>query len=178
MELNKFVEELRKIPMSKKEYELIGLEKDDILSILNEYKLIKLDDLNHEIKLFEFIANYNPIKLEIGMIRFYSFNDLLENDNYYFFGYFEVDAMAICKTTSEIVLISSEYEEDKVVLRCADDEDKFMKSIITAGRFLEESGFEENGDDQDEILKVANKCAIESGGLNYLDFYMQLLGYE
>lgn len=178
MKIKEFISGLKQIPLEKERYSSIGLDEDEINSIMEGYNLKKTDTKNELNKLVEFIVNYNPSSLEIGSIRFFGSDEIIENKEFYIIGAFDADSLAINKFTEEIIILDSTQKLEFILWKCAKNADSFFESLLIAGKFLEENAFSEEYGNQDLIFKVAQKCSFVAGGKDYLSFYSTLLGVE
>lgn len=174
--IKKFIENIKTIPLEKSKYEEIGLDSNFISTIIENYNLTKINDEHYPDEIIEFIVNYNPANLEIGTIRFFGSEQLIENDDYTIFGMFDSDSLAIDKSNKEIVVLDSNNENDSVLWYVSANQTKFMYSIIIAGKHLEQSVFDEKLNTQSLISSTAKICSDKAGGKKYLNFYLVLLG--
>lgn len=180
MNVLKFVEELKKIAPSKASLEELGFDTEFIEEYHNSYFINhnKTDDdvLNPILNLIDECDLKN---VEIGFIRFYSKDEVLENHRYIVFGQYDADVLAIDKLIDEIVLIES-IDPDNIMMNVSRSSETFLEALLRIARFNKKILLDEIEDDNinKEILKEAYKICEIVGGENYLDFYLMVLGYD
>ncbi len=174
-----FVKALKEIPSQKtiEVYKTMGLDDDFITEYLNNYKF-KILGRNKEYcdPIKNLVNNYDGSTVTLGMITFNI--DPEEDEDYYFFGCFEVDYLVINKNLKTIEML--EYgEQDHVLCKCASSSSRFLEAILLAAQFAEKCGSDEVlYNDKDANILVIEECASLAGGDEYIDFYKMMLGYS
>lgn len=180
MTVQDFVKNLSGIP-SEDSIQLLGkmeLNQDFIYEYINKYvfKLKSTIYTEYNNELINLVQNYDGSAVKIGMITF----DIepFEDENYYYFGLFEIDFLVINKKTGEILLV--DYDDiNHVIFHCAINGNNFLDAILMAAKFLERLPFDDHlRHDQVQIYNIAETCSHLAGGNKYLDFYKTVVGCD
>ncbi len=124
-------------------------------------KKIVTNALDNGDPIIKLLSEFDMEELTIGMITFN--NELKEINGFWLFGKFEVDELAIDRSSKEIVML--EESTNRLLLDCALDSSHFLDAIIYIGKFLERSGVGENlYEDEDINLTIAEESARIAGG--------------
>lgn len=177
MNAENFVMELEKIPQSIEQLQKQEVSKNYIKTLLESYKVKKRSkNIHSDNPIIELIENYDATNVQIGMI---GFDERIEqNEEYMFFGKFEVDDLAIKKSLGTVVLLENGL--DYVVYQCASSGSNFLDAIIVAAGYLEKRAVDDNlYENQELTCKIAEECAEIAGSKStYQEFYKMLFGCD
>ncbi|MEK6153608.1 hypothetical protein WIW50_10130 [Flavobacteriaceae bacterium 3-367] len=179
MTSSEFVDNLKLIAPSEKSLVEQGLKKDFIENYLDGYnlKMINSETVTDD-PLLDLIYKYDISNLDIGMIRFENRDDIMDTGRFILFGSYDADVVAIDKITNEVVVLDWE-EESRIMGKCSKDTETFLSALLKVAEFNEKMSSNDNLlNDQDAIKNKAREIASTAGGENYIDFYLNILGYE
>lgn len=171
-----FVEELKKIPIEIETLKAQGVSGNYIQNLMQSYQLKKkAKSIYSGNPVLELVENYDASHLGIGMINFYE--TIEEEEDYVFFGKFEIDELAIHKNLGTVVMLESESEQ--VIYKCAANGSNFLDAIVVAAAFLEKRANDDSlYENQKLTCQIAEECAEIAGGKECQDFYKMMLGCE
>lgn len=171
-----FVNSLKKIPNKERISQLIqlGMDKDFIEEYIGSYTFKQKGSRRIDNPIEALISNYDGTTVEIGMVTFDV--NLVEDENYIFFGRFEVDFLAMDKKTGEIKLM--DHKNLLFVINdCASNGLNFLSALLKAAIFLDKLLNDDKlANDQHLICEIAISCSNIAGGKKYIGFYKTLLG--
>ena len=179
MNAQEFVDKLKSIPSQKTIdiYRNKGLDDDFIAEYLGNYNFRKLDNtVEYDDPIKSLVNNYDGSTVTLGMITFDIEPE--EDEDYYVFGAFEADILAINKNLKTIEML--EYgTDDHVLCKCAQNSSSFLDAVIEAAHFAEKCSSDQTLYQNKKALSVViEKCGELAGGEDYLDFYKVMLGYD
>ncbi|MFT3822677.1 MAG: hypothetical protein QM731_02110 [Chitinophagaceae bacterium] len=173
-----FLKGIQLIPLDDSEYRKVGLSEEFIANNKERYCNYKRnpnstkDDTNGD-PLVELLTEFDMRKLFIGMIEFNEGVKKLKD--FWVFGRFEIDELAINTTSGEIVLI--EELTNKTLLYCAKNSSAFLEALVFIGRFLEKRVVDDTLFEDESInIAIAEKSAEIAGGNKYFNFYRTMVG--
>jgi len=179
MEAREFVNLLKSIPSNEaiNSYRSRGLDDDFIKEYLNSFNFQELDkSKNYGDPILDLVNNYDGSTVAIGMITFDI--ELEEDNDYYIFGRFEADFLAINKNLKIVEML--EYgTNDYVIYQCARNSSSFLNAIIEAAGYMGKCASDSNLRKDKNILSlVVERCGDLAGGDDYIDFYKMMLGFD
>lgn len=170
-----FIEQIKDFAPSIEDIKKVGLSDDFAVLLSNEYKYAIRDVTSHsENEIDNLINNYDLSKLAISLISFNK--QIIETEDYRFFGDDEADLLGISNATQEIVMTDHEAP-DFVMLYCAANPSAFLDALLAAWRTLTAILIDDSkSDDKKFRLQAIKTCSDLAGGDKYHQFYYSLIG--
>lgn len=179
MEAPEFVNLLKSIPSKEaiNSYRSKGLDGDFIMEYLDSFNFKEYDESKvYGDPILDLVNNYDGSTVVIGMITFDIEPE--EDDNYYVFGRFEADFLAINKSL-KIVEVLEYGTNGHVIYQCARNSSSFLNAIIEAAGYMGKCVSDSNLRKDKSILNlVIERCGDLAGGDDYIDFYKMMLGFD
>ncbi|WP_298899800.1 hypothetical protein [uncultured Psychroserpens sp.] len=178
MKTTEFVIKLKKLRPDAQILRGFDFDEDFINEYRNSFDILKLKESNDTLDpILSLIREYNVSNVDIGLVRFNNENEVLENNRYIYIGNFDADYLAIDKYTNEIIVLSCE-DPDHVLVKCSKDSFSFLSALYEVARINNELFLGNISSNDKNIKELAESIAKVSGGDEYLDFYLLILGYE
>lgn len=174
MTASEFLKKIEAFTPSRNDFIKAGYDNEFAEELMLEFKYQDLGSKNNlHNELLNLIYNYDVSKFVIGMVTFY--RDLEENSDFYFFGNFEADKLAIDKRTGQVVMIDH-GNTNFVMCLCAVDSEHFLSAICCSWKTLTEYLLHWNkSKNPKDRLKTINICTNEAGSEECRQFYESLL---
>lgn len=177
MKMKDFIKEMNQIQVRFSDEDRLLYSDEFLCKYQNSYKIIPNGKtFKYEDVLLSLVSNNDCSNVEIGMITLNS--EVMENENYFFIGKFEIDCICISKRDGRVVLVENE-NRNHVLYECSINSESFLQAIYTASYFLSTFTLNDDVSESTNVCYTARKCANQAGGNLYLAFYSMLLGcYE
>lgn len=146
--------------------------RDDPIAVWNNDPVL---DLCYN---YDFGKYYEVFDFNISFPDFYEEENRKERD-YYLFGSFDTDGVAIIRKTGQIVLLDHEDNYQTILAYCAENSSKFLDALFRVAQFQLEVIYDSTYtliDDVSISSKILEECAILASSKRsfrkYLKFYM------
>lgn len=134
-------------------------------------KLIRIEEDSN------LLDELKTVREEIGMIEFLEKEDIFPlNKKYEKIGNFELDILAIRKSTNEIVKLDHDAPDFEMGI-CAKDIRRFLKALISFVNYMD--AWQKNEElyyDYRQMKVVTIESSIIAGSLDYSWFYQMMFG--
>ena len=121
-----------------------------------------------------FFSDYDPSKVEVGMVRFLEL-PILRNAKWQI-GQVESDPLIVDRVTGEVYVDDLTSPGLKLWI-CSDNFEHFLSALIPAAQYLGRCLIDASElDNHDSFNKFLNESVISAGGDRYVAFYKMLLG--
>lgn len=174
MDSKTFVDEIAKLRPSRQELSRPNYSDELIEMWLSEFEITKSNLFEpYDDPIIALIKCNDISLLRINDISFHS--DLVEDDEYIFFGGDTCDRLAIQKSDGKIVAYDS--YSGRIMFECADSSSKFLDALIEIMKFSKEKMLNEYDEDVRDIrgADIAYISALKAGGEQFEDYYKSIL---
>ncbi|WP_257668293.1 hypothetical protein [Parapedobacter tibetensis] len=175
MTATEFVTALRGIPIEADLLKAKGVSDAYIEDLKKGFNVLpKMDVSSFSTNpVLELVERYDCSMLSIGMIEFNT--AIEETEDYFIFGRFEVDELAVYRLSEEIVML--ELGSENVICCCACNGSSFLDAISIAAVFFQKSGLDDKIYYDEQLnIQMAEECGDAAGGEKYADFYRMMFG--
>lgn len=175
MKAEDFVNKIKNLAPSKRQLIDAGFDLGFISEYLESFILnrVNFEDVERE-EILNLIYKFDIQNLDIGLVRLFEYDEISENDDYIFFAFYDSDIIAINKENREIVVLDSQ-DLTYQIMKAAENSEVFMEALVLVADFNNKNLLSIQEFDN---IQIKNKALEISKSEDYLDFYLQLLGYD
>lgn len=175
MDANSFVKSLKEISPKIEELNSLSLSDEYTEKFLASFECDKKsNEESYTDPIIALVNNFHVTNIEIGLVTF--LEELKEDKTYIYIGKLELDFIAICKITNEIVVL--DHISMNILWYCAENSSLFLDALIECASFFKTRFFDDSlWESSDSILKYSINISNVAGGEKYGSFYKMLLGY-